>query len=237
VKRLLLALLAALLLAACGEERGQGEGNASLWITRDRGEEVVLTVDVPAGLTAMQALQREADVETRFGGRFVQSINGVEGSLSGRRDWFYFVNGIEADRSAAEYRLRDGDVLWWDFHSWSGQRRARVWVGAFPEPFLHGYAGERRPTALLHDPPSDDFVRGIARLIAADVVTSDWREVPEHYNVFVAEEGIRPRFHAAFCGGEGSAGDPVCFTLVGDRSLLAQDPDRARFRDQVVPWP
>ena len=60
MRRLLLALLAALLLAGCGEERGQGEGTASLWITRDRGEEVVLTADVPAGLTAMQALERKA---------------------------------------------------------------------------------------------------------------------------------------------------------------------------------
>jgi hypothetical protein len=237
VKRLLLALLAALHLAGCGEERGQGEGTASLWVTRDRGEAVVLTADVPAGLTAMQALEREADVETRFGGRFVQSINGIEGSLSRRRDWFYFINGVEADRGAAEYTLHDGDVLWWDFHSWGGQRRARVWVGAFPEPFVHGYGGERRSTVLLHDPPLDGFVRAIARMIDAELVTSDWREVPEDHNVFFVENGIRPGFHASFCGGEGSAGDPVCFTLVGDRSLLAQDPGRVRFQDQVVPWP
>ena len=74
----------------------------------------------------MQALDREADVGTRFGGRFVQSVNGIEGSLSARRDWFYFVNGIEADRGATEYRLNEGDILWWDFHAWGGQRRARV---------------------------------------------------------------------------------------------------------------
>ena len=63
---------------------------------------------VPAGLTAMQALDRELDVETRYGGRFVQSIEGVEGDVSKQRDWFWFLNGIEADRSAADYRLRAG---------------------------------------------------------------------------------------------------------------------------------
>ena len=46
-----------------------------------------------------------------YGGRFVQSIEGVAGDAGAKRDWFYFVNGVEADRGAAEYRLRPGDVL------------------------------------------------------------------------------------------------------------------------------
>ena len=80
---------------------------------------------VPAGLTAMQALDRELDVDTAYGGRFVQSIEGVEGDVSKRRDWFWFLNGIEADLSAADYRLRPGDVEWWDFRSWRASARAR----------------------------------------------------------------------------------------------------------------
>jgi Domain of unknown function (DUF4430) len=237
VRRVLLAVLAALLLAGCGEERGQGEGTASLWITRDRGEEVLLTAEVAAGLTAMQALEREAEVETRFGGRFVQSINGIEGSLARQRDWFYFINGVEADRGAAEYRLHDGDVLWWDFHAWSSAGRARVWVGAFPEPFIHGYDGDRKPTVVLYSPPLDGYVRELARMVDAEFITADWREVPDDHNVLFLEEGARRGFHASFCGGTGSAGDPVCFTLVGDRTLLAQEPERVRFQSQVVPWP
>ena len=35
---------------------------------------------------------------TRYGGRFLQSIDGIYGSLTGQRDWFFFVNGIEGDR-------------------------------------------------------------------------------------------------------------------------------------------
>ena len=87
-------------------------------MTRDRGNEVLLTATVPAGLTVLQALDREADVSTRFGGRFVQSIEGLEGDIGNRRDWFWFVNGIEGDRSAADYELRDGDIAWWDHRSW-----------------------------------------------------------------------------------------------------------------------
>ena len=80
----------------------------------------------------MQALDREADVKTRYGGRFVQSIEGIDGDASKQRDWFWFLNGIEADRSAADYRLHAGDVEWWDFRSWRGAMRAPVVVGAFP---------------------------------------------------------------------------------------------------------
>ena len=54
-----------------------------------------------------------------YGGRFVQAIEGIAGSLSKREDWFYFVNGLEADRGAVEYRLRPGDVEWWDYRHWS----------------------------------------------------------------------------------------------------------------------
>ena len=52
----------------------------------------------------MRFLPRKADVDTRYGGRFVNAIEGVRSQAEGgtRRDWFYYVNGIEADKGAAE---------------------------------------------------------------------------------------------------------------------------------------
>src|SRR5262245_53367118 len=117
VKRVVLVALALVLLPGCGRERA-GSGRATLWVTRDRGATVLAARTVPAGLTAMQALDRDLDVKTRYSGRFVQSIEGVAGDASKQRDWFWFLNGIEADRSAADYRLHAGDVEWWDFRSW-----------------------------------------------------------------------------------------------------------------------
>ena len=137
---LALAALAAFA-ALAGEFGGREDGTATLWITRDEGRRVLHDGTVPAGLTALQALDRAADVETRYGGRFVQAIDGVGGVRDAGEDWFYFVNGVLADRSAAEYRLRDGDVRWWDFRRWAGSEEATAVVGAFPEPFLRGYAG------------------------------------------------------------------------------------------------
>ncbi|HEY3961483.1 MAG TPA: DUF4430 domain-containing protein [Gaiellaceae bacterium] len=126
-------LVLALALTGCGSVREHG--TATLWVTRDHGSDVVFTGTVPAGLTAMQALERVQKVSTRYGGRYVQSIGGVSGSLSGERDWFYFVNGIEEDVGAAEFRLHPGDVEWWDYRSWAhGQMSVPVVVGAWPRP-------------------------------------------------------------------------------------------------------
>ena len=135
-------LLLVLALAGCGGT-AQEKGTATLWVTRDRGDKVLLVRTVPAGLTAMQALDRVADIETTYGGRYVQAINGIDGNLSSQHDWFYFVNGIEADRSAAEYHLHDGDIEWWDYRSWAKEMRQPVVVGAFPQPFLHGETAVR----------------------------------------------------------------------------------------------
>ena len=141
------ALFVLVLLAGCGGAAGGEEGTAQLWVTRDRGAELLVDAEVDAGQTLMRALAAEADVETRYGGRFVQSVNGIEGSLGDQRDWFWFVNGYEGDRSAAAYRLRDGDVAWLDYRAWEREGEARVVVGAFPEPFVHGYDGRTRPVA------------------------------------------------------------------------------------------
>ena len=134
MKRLVVLALA-LVAAGCGGVREQG--TATLWVTRDRGSQVLYIANVPAGLTAMQALVRVRSVHTRYGGRFVQSINGLGGSLTKQNDWFFFVNGIEGDRSAAEVRLHQGDIEWWDYRHWTGATMSvPVVAGAYPQPFL-----------------------------------------------------------------------------------------------------
>jgi hypothetical protein len=108
-----LALVCVLLCTACGRERG----TATLKVTRDHGRSVLVVARVPAGLTAMQALERKTTLRTSYGGRFVVSINGV--ASAPHRDWFYWINGVLGDRSAVEVRLRDGDVEWWDYRAWT----------------------------------------------------------------------------------------------------------------------
>ncbi|HEV2712757.1 MAG TPA: DUF4430 domain-containing protein [Gaiellaceae bacterium] len=218
-----LLLLALGLLAGCGEE-ASGEGASQLWVTRDRGAEVVLTAHVPAGISAMEALRRQADVETRYGGRFVQSVEGIEGGLTEQRDWFFYVNGYWADRSASDYTLHDGDVLWWDYRAWGEQLRVPIVVGAFPEPFLHGYDGRRRP-AVVEGKPSES-ARTLAKLVRG---TLNGRS--EGANRLIIVGGSR--FRARLSGGPG---DPVVFEVgVQAARRLARKPALARFRYEGLP--
>ena len=81
----------------------------------------------------MRMLRSEFDVTTRFGGRFVQSIDGLEGQgAGGQVDWFFWVNGLEADKGAAEWEVLPGDRIQWDHRDWSAAMRIPAIVGAYP---------------------------------------------------------------------------------------------------------
>jgi hypothetical protein len=229
--RRLASLVLVLLAAACGGSGADERGNASLWITRDRGSEVLYEGTVDAGSTVLKALEAEADVDTSYGGRFVQGIEGLEGSLAGGRDWFFFVNGVAADRGAAEYRIRPGDTVWWDYREWQGTAEVRIVVGAFPEPFLHGYDGRTRPAAVRYERPAQARgARAIARLIGAASVAPMTTPVPNGANAFLIRSG-RPRFTASLSAPEG----PYRFTFAGDALRLARNPRLVRFRYEGLP--
>jgi hypothetical protein len=156
VKRTLVLVLA-FALAGCGGS-GRGHGTATLWVTTDRGAKVVFSGSVPAGSDGIRTVEGKLKVTTRYGGRYLQSVNGIAGSLSEQRDWFFYVNGIEGDRSAAEVTIHPGDVLWWDYRKWNGATmHVPVVAGAYPEPFLG------QPTSVV----SSD--RALARKIANQV--------------------------------------------------------------------
>ena len=147
-------LVLALGLAGCGLGAGESEdGGASLTVTRDFGAREVGegTQDpIRGGETVMRFLQRDFDVQTRYGGGFVQSINGIAGGRENGRsmDWFYFVNGVLAQDGAAAHELSPGDRIWWDHRDWSATMDVNAVVGSWPEPFLSGEGGKRIPVRL-----------------------------------------------------------------------------------------
>jgi hypothetical protein len=146
-------LIACAALAGCGLGAGpQRSGGVQLRVTRDFGRTTLASASVAkvrSSDTVMRLLQSHSKVTTRYGGGFVQSIDGIAGNGSGsRHDWFYFVNGTEAPTGAADRALKPGDVVQWDYRTWNATPHVPAIVGAFPEPFLHGQEGKRYPTRI-----------------------------------------------------------------------------------------
>ena len=153
VKRLAAFLTAAVLLAGCGFGQGEErEGSAELRITRDFGRETLDSARIDSVReddTVMRFLRRESDIETSYGGRFVQQIGDLAGGgAGGTRDWFFWVNGLESSVGAAEYELSPGDRVQWDYRDWEATMRVPAIVGAYPEPFRSGIEGKRRPVRV-----------------------------------------------------------------------------------------
>ena len=143
----------AISVAGCGVGVGAGEKqHVDVLVTRDFGHLPVggggQTVEAPASDTVMRLLERTHKVTTRYGGNFVQSIDGLGGSAGRQVDWFFYVNGILAGESATAIKPHRGDRVWWDRHDWRVTADVRAVVGSFPEPFLHGESGKRFPVRL-----------------------------------------------------------------------------------------
>ncbi len=147
------AALAVVMLAGCGLGAGPTPGAVQLTVTRDFGEsELGLPgpLKVSGQETVMSLLMRNYTVGTRYGGGFVQSVNGISGGTEGGRPvaWFYFVNGVQAPKGAASTNVHAGDHVWWDMHDWSQAEQVPAVVGSFPQPFLTGIEGKRLPVRV-----------------------------------------------------------------------------------------
>jgi Domain of unknown function (DUF4430) len=100
--------------------------------------------------TVVRFLDENADIETSFGGNFVDSIDGYQGSTSGGgdEDWFFFVNGYYSEIGAGEAKVTPGDRIWWDYRYWNAAYRVPAVVGSWPEPFVGGEDGTRYDTVV-----------------------------------------------------------------------------------------
>ena len=162
------ALLCSAAVAGCGLGPGtSSRGTATLTVTRDYGTKTVVEAsdrDPPESETVIRLLDREAEITTRYGGGFVQSIDGVSGTESqGRRnDWFFYVNGIESPVGGADVRVHGGDRIWWDYRDWTDAMRVPDVVGSWPEPFAQRSSDPKRRLPVRVE-------CGTGRAVCADV--------------------------------------------------------------------
>jgi hypothetical protein len=154
LRRLLpvLACAVLLLVAGCAGVRSSDQtpavggrppaaGELRLVVSRDYGARVLKDIVVPAraGTTVMRLLAEHAQVDTKYGGGFIQGIDGLESSFGGSSadaaDWFYWVDGAMGSVGAADAALNGGQTAWWDYHRWDGAMFIPGVLDAFPAPF------------------------------------------------------------------------------------------------------
>jgi len=243
------AVALALAVAGCGLGAGRATSDVSLLVTGDFGSRQIGQVTerhVPGSETVLRLLERHLRVGTRYGGGFVESIAGHSGT-GARRDWFFYVNGIQAPKGAAATYVHQGDHIWWDLHDWSATNSIPAVVGAFPEPFTTGLGGRRLPTILdcapdvagacstvggalvkAGVPYADQTIGGAAGSDSLAIVVGTWRDLKGVIATQLIEGGpSQSGVYAQMVGPSGQAIEldnpqgQVVRTLRGDAGLIA----------------
>lgn len=160
-------------LGGCGgSEAGSGDGPvATLHVTRDFGREPLVAenrASLPSRPTVLRLLRDHAEVETGFGGRGIEAIDGLRRTDEEDGDettWALNVNGVEADVPPPDYSVYTGDVVQLDLRDWYVTLDVRATVGAFPETFTRGVFGKRFPVTVRCEKPASWACRHVERLL------------------------------------------------------------------------
>ncbi|MDP8967790.1 MAG: hypothetical protein M3N04_04250 [Actinomycetota bacterium] len=151
--RALALVLAVTALAGCGASAATTSDEISITVTRDYGSDEVV------------ALTREPVPPAGGLARILGRHPNPRGAQS------LFVNGILADGPASELTVHAGDRVWLDQHEAGVAREIPAVVGAFPEPFVRGFGGERLPVRVECDDPRAGACAAVAeKLVGLGVV-------------------------------------------------------------------
>lgn len=134
------SLAAAVFATGCGFGPGEERGDVEVLITRDYGRVVMYDEihSVRESDNSMRLLTRSVEqVETAYGGGFVESIDGYGSGSDGgyQTDWFFYLDGIESPIGALEAKVTAGQSIWWDRRDWSETMYVPAVIGSWPKPF------------------------------------------------------------------------------------------------------
>ena len=212
IRAALVAVAAAALLAGCGG--GAGYGKATLWVTRDEGRRCCSCARCPPGETAMQALARSRRSRRATAGGSCSRSTASRG-LDPATPRLVLLR--ERDRGRPRRRRvpapsRRRRVVGLP-RLGTRRRSVPVVVGAFPEPFLHGYGGKVRPAVVVGADAAG------ARALAKLVHGSGRRDGAARARTSCGSSAARTRFTAKTL-----ASGAVELDYSGDAAALARDP-------------
>ena len=217
--------------AANAAEAALSATDVTVWVTRDAGADLLRAEEVKPGLTAVQALEAAAEIETRYGGRFVTSIDGLEGDADGQIDWFFLINGIEPDVGAAEVKVEAGDLVWWDRRSWIDDAgHPAIAIGAFPRPFHRGWKGVVRPVSVV-GPAALAATAAELEMFLGMNAPDDPKAKPHAFELVLRTDADGAELSASMGSGNGSA---VRFVLAGNEAAIRAAATALMARPEII---
>lgn len=171
---MMLLLMMAVLLIGCSKPQTMEGKEIEILITRDFGKEKLdsKVLNFISETTVMDMMEDYFDIETAYGGSFVNSIGGLKSGFTDEKskkkmDWFYYINGRFAEIGAADYDILPGDIIIWDYHDWSSEVRMTSIIGAYPNNFVNDLEGNRMPTIIQYALGYEDEAKKIADYLKA----------------------------------------------------------------------
>ena len=149
----------------------------TLIITSDFGRNTIFeqVINDKEGTTAMEALTKAVQVETKYDGGFVSAINNIgpeyEKASGKKKDWFFYMNGIASNTGAAGYTLVNGDVEHWDYRHWGYHQFVPAIIGAFPHPFIKGFHGNVQPATVVYEAEFRAYAEDLAEKLGSKGTT------------------------------------------------------------------
>src|SRR4030043_1351019 len=155
-------------------------------VTKDFGKELLLekTITVAPDISALEASKQVAEIETKYGGGFVSSINNVSSSYPNTQyDWFFYVNGFLSKKGASNYMIMNGDSITWDYHRWDVSQFQSAILGSYPKYLTNGYSGEISATIIAYETEfateADNLRKILNEKFKADVKSKTINELSE----------------------------------------------------------
>ena len=129
-----------------------------------------------------------------YGGNFVELDRRARGQhrRRRRRGLVLLRQRLYSDVGAGEATSTPGDRIWWDYRDWSEAYRVPAVVGSLPEPFLHGYDGERARRRSSSASPAPTAVRRRRRRLARGRRRAE-RRGRRHARRRTPDDAARPR--------------------------------------------
>ncbi|TCO71476.1 DUF4430 domain-containing protein [Marinisporobacter balticus] len=156
----------------CTEKSTLENGKIEVIVSRDFGNEIVSekAVDFSEDSNAIEVMEENFDIETAYGGGFINAIGGLKSGFTGvedkkKVDWFYYVNGILPEVGAQDYYLKSGDVVVWDYHDWSNNRYGSSIIGAYPINFINAHDENVLKTEITYEKNYEKESQGFASFL------------------------------------------------------------------------